>query len=508
MTIAAPPTVAVDEHDERRLSLVHPPHWTDLVPRDRYDLVVLGAGTGGLVCAAGAAGLGARVALVEEHLMGGDCLNVGCVPSKAVIAAARAWRAARHAADFGGPPVAGDGDFAAAMARMRRLRADLSPLDSAARFTQLGVDVFLGRGQFTARDRLAVNGRELRFRRAVIATGARAAAPPIPGLAEADYLTNETVFSLTSLPQWLVVVGAGPVGCELAQAFARLGSSVTLLDQATRVLPREDPDASAILERALVADEVHLQLGLTLERIERVGGRDGLVRIRGRRGPEPVEVLGDALLVATGRAPNVDGLGLEAAGVAFERSGITVDDRLRTTNRRIFAVGDVCSANQFTHAADFQARLVLANALFFGRGRESRLVYPRCTYTSPEVAHVGLLPDEAEQRGLPVQTITIPFREVDRAVLDGETEGFLRVHLRRGSDRILGLTIVDAVAGELISEAAVALTNSLGLSRLGRTMHAYPTRAEAYRKAADAWRRERLTPRVRRLLGWWFRIFR
>jgi pyruvate/2-oxoglutarate dehydrogenase complex dihydrolipoamide dehydrogenase (E3) component len=508
MTLTTSPLLAVDAHDERRLSLVHPPEWVDPVAKDKYDLVVLGAGTGGLVCAAGAAGLGARVALVEENLMGGDCLNVGCVPSKALIAAARSWHTVRSAEAFGGPAAAGDGDFEAAMTRMRRLRADLSPIDSAGRFTQLGVDVFLGRGRFTAPDQLEVNGQRLRFRRAVVATGARPTAPPIPGLADVEYLTNETVFSLTSLPQWLVVLGAGPIGCELAQAFARLGSTVTLLDQAPRVLPREDPDAAAVLARALVADGVRLELGVAIERIERVEESDGFVRVGGGRGNDRIEIVGDTLLVATGRAPNVDGLGLESAGVAFERSGITVNDRLRTTNRRIFAVGDVCSPHQFTHAADFQARLVLANALFFGRGRESRLVYPRCTYTSPEVAHVGLTPEEAAERGLEVQTITIPFRDVDRAVLEGEEEGFLRVHLKKGSDRILGVTIVDGAAGELISEAAAAITNSLGLSKLGRTIHPYPTRAEAYRKAADVWRRGRLTPGVRRLMDWWFRIFR
>jgi pyruvate/2-oxoglutarate dehydrogenase complex dihydrolipoamide dehydrogenase (E3) component len=495
----------VDEHDARRIGQVHPPDWTDPTPKDRYDLVVLGAGTGGLVCAAGAAGLGARVALVEENLMGGDCLNVGCVPSKALIAAARSWSVARDAVLYGGPVVRGAGDFAAAMTRMRRLRADLSPVDSAARFTRLGVDVFLGKGRFTANDRLEVNGHTLRFRRAVIATGARPTAPPIPGLADVDYLTNHTIFSLTSLPRRLVVLGAGPIGCELAQVFAQFGSVVTILDQAPRILPREDADAAGVLERALIADDIRLELGLRIERAEE---GNGTIRIIAQRGQEQVDVTGDALLVATGRAPNVDGLGLEAAGVAFQRKGVTVDQRLRTTNRRIFAVGDVCSPNQFTHAADFQARLVLANALFFGRGREGRLIYPRCTYTSPEVAHVGLTPDEASQRGVALDTITVPFSEVDRAVLEGRTEGFLRVHLEKGSDRILGVTIVDEMAGELISEAAVAMTNKLGLSKLGRTIHPYPTRAEAYRKAADVWRRGRLTPRVRRLFDRWFRLLR
>lgn len=505
MTHAPLPDAAVDDHDRRWQAQVHPPDWVDPTPKPRYDLVVVGAGTGGLVSAAGAAGLGARVALVEEHAMGGDCLNSGCVPSKALIAAARSWDAARSAVAYGGPPASGPGDFAAAMTRMRRLRADLSPVDGASRFAALGVDVFLGRGRFTAPDRLEVNGQTLRFRRAVIATGARPAVPPIPGLAEAGFLTNETIFSLTRLPARLTVIGAGPIGCELAQTFARFGSTVTLLDHAPRILHRDDPDAAAVVQDALAADGVVLELGGRVACVERAGAGTTVYAVRDRR---RFSVAGEQLLVATGRAPNVQDLGLDKARVAFGRSGVKVDERLRTTNPRIYAVGDVCSAFQFTHAADSQARLVLANALFFGRGRHTRLVYPHCTYTSPELAHVGLTAEEAATRGKPVQTITIPFHEVDRAVLDGRAEGFLRVHLARGSDRILGVTIVGDHAGELIGEATVAMTNSLGLAALGRTIRSYPTRAEAYRKAADAWRRGRLTPGLRRLLGHWFRWLR
>jgi pyruvate/2-oxoglutarate dehydrogenase complex dihydrolipoamide dehydrogenase (E3) component len=505
MTRLTASAALLEEHDRRLLAQVHPPDWVDPAPRSRYDLVVVGAGTGGLVTAAGAAGLGARVALIEEHVMGGDCLNFGCVPSKALIAAARSWESARQAVAYGGPPVSGAGDFAAAMTRMRRLRADVSPVDGAPRFAALGVDVFLGRGRFTAPDRLEVNGKTLRFRRAVIATGARPTVPPIPGLAEAGFLTNETVFSLTSLPPRLTVIGAGPIGCELAQTFARFGSSVTLLDHGPRILPKDDPEAAAVVQNALAADGVALALGVRVACVERHGAGTTVYAVRdGHR----FAFEGDELLVATGRAPNVQDVGLEAAGVAFGAAGVTVDARLRTTNPRIFAVGDVCSPSQFTHAADFQARLVLANALFFGRGRHTRLVYPHCTYTSPELAHVGLTAEGAASRGLPVQTITIPFHEVDRAVLDGRAEGFLRVHLARGNDRILGVTIVGEHAGELIAEGAAAITNSLGLAALGRTIHPYPTRAEAYRKAADAWRRGRLTPGIRRLLGFWFRWFR
>jgi len=496
-----------DEHDARLIRNVHPPDWVNPVPRDRYHLVVIGAGTAGLVTAAGAAGLGARVALIERHLMGGDCLNVGCVPSKAVISAARAWHAARHAAErFGGPPVSGEGDFTAAMRRMRRLRADLSPADSARRFTELGVDVFLGQGRFTAPDRIAVGDATLRFRRAVIASGARAAVPPIPGIEASGYYTNETIFSLTERPEKLIVIGAGPIGCELAQSCARLGSAVTLLDRETGILPRDDLDAARLVQEALVADGVTLELGVRLTAVER---QDGVVRVGLSRDGKPFTVLGDALLVATGRAPNVENLGLELAGVqADPRRGIVVDDRLRTTNRRVYAIGDVASRHQFTHAADFQARLVLANALFFGRGRASRLVIPWSTYTSPELAQVGLTREEAERQGAAVDSVTVPLHEVDRAVLAGESEGFLRVNLRKGTDTIVGVTVVAPHAGDLIGEAALAMTNGLGLGAIGRTIHPYPTVAEAYRKAADAWRRRKLTPLARRVLGGWFGVFR
>ena len=501
-----PPVVEpADQHNRQLLANVHPDGWTDPVPKPRYHLVVVGAGTGGLVTASAAAGLGARVALVERHLMGGDCLNVGCVPSKAVIAAARAWRAAAGAAaEFAGPRVTGSGSFAEVMERMRRLRAGISRLDGAPRFRDLGVDVFLGEGRFTGPDRLKVNGATLRFHRAVIATGARAAVPPVPGLERAGYLTNDTVFSLTELPRHLIVLGAGPVGCELAQAFARLGAEVTLVNRGARILRRDESDAATIVERAMTADGVRLLHQARIVRVEARGGRRVVVTERDGR---IEETTGDRILVAVGRAPNVERLGLEAAGVGHDAGGVEVDDRLRTSNRRIYAVGDISSRHKFTHAADAQARLVVANALFhgLGGGRVSRLVMPWVTYTTPEVAHVGPSVEEAAEDGRPEDTITIPLDEVDRAVLDGRTEGFFRVHVARGSDRIIGATLVAEHAGEMIGEIALAMTAGIGLARISRTIHPYPTQAEVFRKAADTWQRTRLTPRARRLLAWWFR---
>ncbi|HEU0299838.1 MAG TPA: mercuric reductase [Longimicrobium sp.] len=500
-----PAVQPLDAHNRRLLENVHPPAWTNPEPKGRYHLVVVGAGTAGLVTAAIGAALGARVALVERELMGGDCLNVGCVPSKAVLAAARVWHAARTAAErFAGPAVAGEGDFAAVMERMRRIRAEISPADSARRFRdELGVDVFLGPGRFVADDAVEVDGRRLRFHRAVIATGARAAVPPVPGLADAGHLTNETIFSLTERPEHLAVLGAGPIGCELAQAFARFGCRVTLLEAGPRILPHDDAEAAEVVAAALRADGIDLVLDARVESVA-AGGAGKTIRFS-RGGGEATGIIASHLLVAAGRAPNVEGLGLEAAGVEVAEKGIRVDERMRTSNPRVFAIGDVASRYQFTHAADAQARLVVRNALFFGRGKASGLVIPWCTYTSPELAHVGIAADAAARRGDGVQTVTIPLHDVDRARTDGETEGFLRVHLKAGSDTILGATLVAPHAGDVISQVTQAMVAGTGLGRIGEAIFPYPTLAEALRKAADAWRRGKLTPAARRAFSLYFR---
>ena len=491
-----------DRHNQALVENVHPATWTNPEPAARYNLVVIGAGPGGLVAAAGAAGLGAKVALVERGLMGGDCLNVGCVPSKALLRAARASADVRAAPGFGvelpGEPRV---DFEAVMERMRRLRTRISATDSARRFRDLGVDVFLGAGRFTSGDSVTVEGRTLRFRKAVIATGARAATLPIPGLADAGFLTNETVFGLTILPRRLAVIGAGPVGCELAQAFARFGAEVTLLEAAPRILLREDDDAAAVVERALARDGVRIAVGCTIERVERAA--TGAVIHHVADGAKHQASV-DEILVAAGRTPNVDDLGLETAHVTYDaRTGIVVDDRLRTTNRRIYAIGDVCSRAQFTHHADFQARLALQNALFLGRAKARALTVPRVTYTDPELAHVGLSERDAAARGIAIRTFVQPFGEVDRALLDGDDDGFVKVHVRAGGDTIVGATLVGRHAGELVSEVTLAIVQGVGLGKLARTMHPYPTQAEAIRKLGDAYTRTRLTPFVKRLFTRW-----
>jgi pyruvate/2-oxoglutarate dehydrogenase complex dihydrolipoamide dehydrogenase (E3) component len=490
-----------DAYNQKLCANVHPPDWRNPEPAPRYNLVVIGGGTAGLVTAAGAAGLGAKVALIERHLLGGDCLNVGCVPSKALLGAARAAAGVRQAASFGVRAIMGDTvDFAAVMTRMRRLRAEISPHDSAARFRELGVDVFIGDARFTGRETVEVAGKELRFAKAVVATGARASVPSIPGLADVPYLTNETLFSLTELPRRFGVIGAGPIGCEMAQAFARFGSEVYLIEGNEGILPREDRDAAGIVQAALVHDGVRLRCGARRLGVSR--DADG-IRVTAETNGGLNTVTVDHLLVAAGRAPNVEELGLEGAEVAFDSRGIKVDDYLRTTNPRIYAAGDVCSRYQFTHAADFMARTVLQNALFKGRKRVSSLVIPWCTYTSPEIAHVGLHEHEAIGRGIAVDTFTQELSKVDRAILDGEEEGFVRVHVRKGTDQIVGATVVAAHAGDMIGELTLAMTAKLGLRTIGAAIHPYPTQAEAIRKLGDLYNRTRLTPFVRGLFRRW-----
>jgi len=516
------PALQPDTPENRRLaSWVAPADWRNPVPRRRYHLVVLGGGTAGLISAIGAAGLGARVALIESGLLGGDCLNVGCVPSKALLRSARAIAQVREARAVGihvpGNPVA---DFSRVMQRMRDLRAGLAPHDSASRYQSLGVDVFLGRGEFVSPRELQVEPQpgagppvRLAFHRAVIATGGRPHRPEIPGLAEARPLTNETVFSLEHLPPRLVVVGAGPVGCELAQAFARLGSRVTLVGNHAQVLPREPLDAARMVEASLRREGVEVWLQSQPVRViaraggEQSGGAGGhSVFVARPAGEERVEC--DEILLATGRVPQVGGLGLEQAGVLSDpRRGVLVNDFLQTANRRIYAAGDVCSPQRFTHAADAMARLVIRNSLFWGRQRFSRLVIPWCTYTSPEVAGVGLTAAAARETGVAIETYRQELAQTDRAILDGATEGFFEVHVRRGTDRIVGATVVGEHAGEWLTPLTAALTTGLGLRAFSQIVCPYPTVTAAVGRLGDACNRARLTPTVAHLLRGWLRLW-
>ncbi len=496
----------MDEHNQKLISYVHPPDWANPQPADCYDLVVIGAGTAGLVVAAGAAGLGLglKVALIEKHLMGGDCLNVGCVPSKCVIRSSRVVADMQDAAPFGiKPPEHIEVDFPAVMERMRRLRAGISHVDSAPRFQKLGVDVFLGEGRFEENGTVKVGDCTLRYKKAVIATGARALHPSIPGIEIAGYLTNETVFSLTQRPQRLAVIGGGPIGSELAQAFRRLGCEVVLFHRGSHILNKEDADAADIVQKVLQREGIRLVLGCDLEQVETLGdGKRIYFNCNGRRDSVTV----DEILVGAGRVPNVDGLNLEAVGVTYDRrKGVQVNDYLQTSNPKIYAAGDICMDWKFTHAADAAARIVIKNTLFspFGLGRYklSGLVMPWVTFTDPEIAHVGMYEKDAQEMGIDVNTIKIDFSHVDRAIADGETEGFVKILHKKGSDEILGATIVARHAGEMISEISTAIVNNIGLSKLSSVIHPYPTQAEAIKKAADAYRRTLLTPTSKKLLG-------
>ncbi len=496
-------TLAGDPHDQLMIENCHPPNHINPTPNGKYNLIAIGAGAAGLVSTGGAGGLGAKAAIIERALMGGDCLVTGCVPSKAVIRASRAVYDLKLAREFG-VELAGEPhvNFAAAMERMRRLRAQISFNDAAAKFgNKYHVDVYLGDAKFVSPSEIEVDGKRLEFDRAVIATGGRPAELPIPGLKEVGCYTNENIFTITELPRRMAIIGGGPIGCELAQAFSRFGSAVTILNDADHILPREDIDAAELIHRQMVGEGMTILNGVKITRI-------------GKRGPDKVvvyeqagkqhEATCDLILSAAGRVPNVEGLNLEAAGVEYSRDGVTVDDRLRTSNPKIYAAGDVCSKFKFTHAADATARAVLRNALFFGRAKVSGFVMPWCTYTDPEVAHVGLYEVDARAAGFDVATITEQFNDNDRAILDGETEGFARVHYDRKTGKILGGTIVARHAGEMISELTLAITHELKVTALSTTIHPYPTQAEVLRRIGDGYNRTRLSPTVSKLFKKWF----
>ena len=490
-----------DAYNEELIANAHPPDWQNPTPAGRYNLLVIGGGSAGLVAAVGAAGLGAKVALVEKYLLGGDCLNVGCVPSKTLIRSAKAVgdirRAAALGVDVAGPVTV---DFAAVMARVRRVRANISHHDSASRFQKMGIDLYLGEGQFTGRDTFRVAGQTIQFAKAVIATGSRPGSVPIPGLKETGYLTNERLFELTERPGRLAVIGAGPIGAEMAQAFQRLGSQVYLFDILPTIAGLRDPDALAIMARRFQQEGIELFLESSIKALT---GRDGRKQITFEHRGQSHELAVDDILLAAGRQPNIEGLALEAADVAYTKKGVAVNDRLQTSNRRIYAAGDVALPHQFTHTADAAARIVLQNALFLGRKRYSDLIIPWTVYTDPEIAHVGLFDYEAEAQGIAVDTFVTQIGETDRGRTDGDDEGFVKIYVRKGSDKIVGATIIARHAGEMISEVTTAMAAGAGLGQITQVIHPYPTQAEAIRKTADAWNRTRLTPTVARLFARW-----
>ena len=480
---------------------VAPPSWKNPVPNSGYHLVILGGGSAGLVAASVAAQLGAKVALIEKDALGGDCLNVGCVPSKAIIRAAKVIAELRSAERFGidlhGETTV---DFKRVMERVWEVRATISPYDSAERFTKLGVDIYFGTGQFTTEETINVNDQPLTFKRALIATGSRPLVPNIRGLAEVGYLTNETLWNLTTQPKRLAIIGAGPIGCEMAQAFQRLGTQVSLIDIAPQVLIREDPDAAELIQSRLSAEGVELHLAT---KTMSVSSQNGQKLLNLEQSGEIKSLFVDEILVAIGRIPNIEELNLEIAGVAFHPKGVTVNDYLQTTNKRIYAAGDVALPYQFTHAAGHSAALVVQNALFPTPKKSWRnLIMPWATYTDPEIAHVGLYAKDAVEKNIAIDTYRASISQNDRAVADGDDEGFIKVHTAKGSDKILGATIVARHAGDIISEITMAMQHKIGLGAISRVIHPYPTQAELITKVASEYSKTRLSPTNKMILGW------
>lgn len=488
-----------DEYNRVLVQNAHPADWQNPIPDGRYNLLVIGGGSAGLVAAVGAAGVGAKVALVEKHLLGGDCLNAGCVPSKTILRSAKAVGDMRRAADLGVHVGEVTVDFTAVMERMRRIRADISHHDAATRFRDLGIDLYLGEGQFTGKHTFEVDGRTITFSKAVIATGARASFIPIPGLQETGYITNEGVFELTALPKRLAVIGAGPIGLEMGQAFARFGSEVAIFDITAVIGAQRDPEAVELIRTALEADGIQFFLESQTQKIERIGD-DKLITFTHAGQTKTLAV--DEILLAAGRRPNIEGLNLEAAGVAYTQKGVTVNDRLQTSNPAIYGAGDVAIAAQFTHTADATARIVVQNALFLGRKKYSDLIIPWTIYTDPEVAHVGLSAHDAEAKGIAVDTFAFKVEDTDRGRADSD-DGFVKIYVRQGTDKIVGATIIARHAGEMISEITTAMMAGAGLSTIAQTIHPYPTQAEIIKKAADAWNRTRFTPTVAKLFAKW-----
>ncbi len=441
-----------------------------------YDLVVIGGGSGGLVAAGVAAALKAKVALVERDRLGGDCLWYGCVPSKSIIHASRIAYEVKHAGRFGVYCNEPEIDFAKAIGYVQNVISTIQPHDSPERFEGLGVEVIFGSGKFIDHKTFEVNNRRLKARAFVISTGSRPGVPPIPGLKEAGYLTNEEVFSITERPDSLAVIGGGPIGCELGQAFSRLGSQVTIIASRDRLLPKEDPEAVEVVHKQFESEGIRVLLQTRAESVEIADGKKYVWA-----GGEKIAV--DEILVATGRQPNVESLNLDAAGVKLGKSGIEVNSKLQTTNPRIYACGDVIGGYQFTHVASYQANVVLKNALFLPVFKADYRVIPWAIFTDPELARVGLTEQEARERyGNDIYVVKQEFAEVDRAQAEAATEGFAKIITRRNG-QILGAHLVGSSAGELIHEIILAMSHKLKISALAG-IHIYPTLAEVNSKAA------------------------
>jgi pyruvate/2-oxoglutarate dehydrogenase complex dihydrolipoamide dehydrogenase (E3) component len=474
-----------------------------------YNVVVIGAGTAGLVTAAGTAGLGGRVALVERNLMGGDCLNFGCVPSKALISSARLIQRIRESEKWGLDRQSPQFAFEKVFERMRARRAKIAPNDSEERFEILGVDVFRGEARFISPHEIEVDGQKLRARNFVIATGSRAVIPKIDGIENVPYFTNETIFDdLKEKPDSMIVLGGGPIGCELGQALNRLGVKITIVEYVPQILSPEDVDVAQFMQKHFETEGIRIQ---HCTEAKRVSMRDGVIRLEGNYKPHgatrgsSVQITGNALLLAVGRCPMMRALNLEAAGVKYNAHGVEVNDYLQTSQPHIYAAGDITNRFKFTHTADYTARVVVRNILMpfqLLRQKVDWSVVPWCTYTDPEVGHVGLGEKEAKQKNVEYDLFVVPLEDIDRAVVESEESGFAKILTAKGSDKILGATIVAPHAGDLLHEFVLAMKTGIGLGTIASTIHAYPTFAELARKAGDKYNKTRLTPRAKQIFTW------
>ena len=468
------------------LRRVRPPEWKNPEPQKLYDLIIVGGGPAGLAAAEFARRQDRSVALIERHYLGGNSLNSGSIPSKAIIRAARVFASMRGDQDYGAMafdrPLT---DFAAVMARMRRIRTRIAEYHAADRLCAQGVDVFFCDARFEGPNAVRAGETQLSFKKAIVATGARPRPSNIPGLEKIGYLTSESIFGLTRLPKRLGVIGGGPLGCELAQAFCRLGSRVTIVQNDPKFLPLEERDAAELLSMSMSRDGVETRLNTTVVGARMESGAKWLDTVNDDlKYSIPV----DEIMLSIGRLPNVEDLGLETAGIDFEATrGIEIDDFLRTTNVDVYAAGDVCNSHQFTNVAESSGRLTVQNAFGATTERQGQLTIPWCTYCDPEIAHIGMDVREARRQCIPVKCFTVMMQDVDRAITDGQDDGFVKIYVKEGTDKILGATIVGTRASELINEMSVIMNVGIGMRQLATILHTYPAQSDAIRLAAMAY---------------------